>query len=99
MSVNFRKGSLYEFLSPCVKVAISVSLRFLYALPCSLRKDHLYAIRKEVVKNRKCGLYAFFTVSFRNRKFKISCCGSYRERIENERFPVVGVLCIMHKDP
>ena len=27
-----------------------------------------------MVKNRKCGLYALFTVSFRNRKFKISCC-------------------------
>ena len=39
-----------------------------------MRKDLLYAAGKEAVKDRKRDLYAFFTMSLRNRKFEISCC-------------------------
>ena len=61
----------------CVKIAISVSLRILYRLPKTMRKDLLYAAGKEAVKDRKRDLYAFFTMSLRNRKFEISCCGGH----------------------
>ena len=55
----------------------SVSLRILYGLPKTMRKD-LYANGKVVVKDRKQDLNAFFTMSLRNRKFEISCCVSLK---------------------
>ena len=60
--VNFRKGCLYEFLCLRVNIAILVSLRILYGLPKTMRKDLLYANGKVVVKDRKQDLNAFFTM-------------------------------------
>ena len=57
-----------------VKKPFIVSLRNLYVLPFTLRKDVLYECLKKLVKIRKEDLNAFFTASLRNRKFKISCC-------------------------
>ena len=72
--VNFRKGCLYDFLCLCVNIAILVSLRILYGLPKTMRKDLLSATGKVVVKDRKQDLNAFFTVYLGGRKFEISCC-------------------------
>ena len=57
-----------------VKKPFIVSLRNLYFLPFTLRKDVLYECLKKLVKIRQEDLNAFFTASLRNHKFKISCC-------------------------
>ena len=48
-----------------------------------MRKDVLYESVKKFVKTRKEDLNAYFTVSLRIRKFKISCCG--RQRADERR--------------
>ena len=53
-------------------MAFLVSLRDLYALPFSRRKDNLYESVKKFVKTRKEDLNAYFTASLRIRKFIIS---------------------------
>ena len=50
------------------------SLRDLYALSFSVRKDILYESVKKFVKTRKEDLNAYFTACLRIRKFIISCC-------------------------
>ena len=74
VNVNFRKGCIYDILYLCVKIAISVSLRILYRLPKTIRKDLLYTAGKEAEKDCKRDLNAFFTMSLRNCKFEILCC-------------------------
>ena len=59
-----------------VKITFLVSLRDLYVLSFSMRKDILYESVKKFVKTRKEDLNAYFTASLRIRKFIISCCGS-----------------------
>ena len=51
-----------------------VSLRGLYLLSFSMRKDILYDSVKKFVKTRKEDLNAFFTAFLRIRKFIISYC-------------------------
>ena len=55
-------------------MAFLVSLRDLYVLPFSMRKDILYESVKKFVKTRKEDLNAYFTASLRIRKFITSCC-------------------------
>ena len=61
----------------CIKIAILVSLHIPYGLPKTMRNNLLYAAGKVVVKDRKQDLNAFFTMSFRNRKFEISCSAQH----------------------
>ena len=58
----------------CVKIAILVSLRILYGLPKTMRKDLLYLAGKEVVRDCKQDLNAFFAMSLRtvNLRFERS---------------------------
>ena len=53
---------------------VLVSLRELYVLSFSMRKDILYESVKKFVKTRKEDLNAYFTASLRIRKFIILCC-------------------------
>ena len=55
-------------------MAFLVSLRDLYVLPFSMRKDILCESVKKFVKTRKEDLNAYFTASLRIRKFITSCC-------------------------
>ena len=57
-----------------VKIVFLVSLRDLYALSFSVRKDILYESVKKFVTTRKEDLNAYFTACLRIRKFIISCC-------------------------
>ena len=62
---------LFVTFGPC-------SLRILYGLPKTMRKDLPYAAGNVVVKDHKQDLNGFFTISLRNRKFEISCCDMNR---------------------
>ena len=60
VQVELRKPCFTTFFCLCVKIVILVSLRILYGLPKTMRKDLLHAAGKEVVKDRKQVLNAFF---------------------------------------
>ena len=60
VQVKLRKRCFTTFFCLCVKIAILVALRILYGPPKTMRKDLLHAAGKEVVKDRKQVLDAFF---------------------------------------
>ena len=72
-------------------MAFLVSLRDLYVLPFSRRKDNLYESVKKFVKTRKEDLNAYFTASLRIRKFIIS--------ILQLPFRVINVTCKCKIEP
>ena len=72
-------------------MAFLVSLRDLYVLPFSRRKDNLYESVKKFVKTRKEDLNAYFTASLRIRKFIIS--------ILQLPFRVINVTCKYNIEP
>ena len=72
-------------------MAFLVSLRDLYVLPFSRRKDNLYESVKKFVKTGKEDLNAYFTASLRILKFIIS--------ILQLPFRVINVTCKYNIEP
>ena len=80
VAVKYRKYSLYDFLQGTY-IQRFQSVRDLYVLSFSMRKDNLYESVKKFVKTRKEDLIAYFKAYLQIRKFIISCCDNWLQKL------------------